>query len=291
MQNPSRLRLRPDFLRRQRALGDDRTADRVRAHYALERELSDRLRRASRTARSLVYSEVYRELFASLPDHPQHRSRAEDPVRVAAQLQRIAGKLRPGSAFLEIGCGDAALGCAAAGRVREAYGLDVTDALIDFAAAPSNFRFLRTSGVEIPLPAGEIDFAYSNQLMEHLHPDDAADQLAEVYRVLKPGGCYMCITPSRATGPHDVSGYFDYEATCLHLREYDYGALRGLFREAGFQNFSCSASIRRRDIPLPYPAVRAAERGLLLLPRQIRASLTNPGSVQAIFGLNALGVK
>ena len=40
------------------------------AHYRLERELSDRLRRASREARSRVYAEVYGELFASLPDHP-----------------------------------------------------------------------------------------------------------------------------------------------------------------------------------------------------------------------------
>jgi len=200
-------------------------------------------------------------------------------------------RLQSDAIFLEIGCGDAALGFAAAEQVRTVYGLDVTDALIDFGAAPANFRFLRTGGVEIPLPANEIDFAYSNQLMEHLHPDDAADQLTEVCRVLKPGGRYMCITPSRVTGPHDVSCYFDYEATCLHLKEYDYGALRGLFRLAGFQNFSCSASIRGREIRLPYPAVRAVERGLLLLPRHIRASLTSSGSAQAILGLTVVAVK
>jgi SAM-dependent methyltransferase len=257
----------------------------------LERELSDRLRSASRTARSLVYTEVYRELYASLPDHPQRCPNIERSARVDGQLRRIAGQLRPQSVFLEIGCGDAALGFAVAGQVRTAYGVDVTEALIDFGAAPPNFRFLLTGGVEIPLPAEAVDFAYSNQLLEHLHPDDAAGQLREVYRVLKPGGRYMCITPSRVTGPHDISCYFDYEATCLHLREYDYGSLRALFRDAGFQQFYCFASIRGRELPLPYAAIRALESSLSSLPAAIRASLTRRSSVQTILGLNVIAAK
>jgi len=263
----------------------------VLAHYILERELSDRLRGTPRENRSRVYSEVYEELFASLPDHPQHRSRFQVLNHVGPQVSRLGNGLHRDSVFLEIGCGDAALAFAMAGRVRKAYGLDVTDALIDFGSLPPNFSFLRTGGVEIPLPSGEVDFAYSNQLMEHLHPDDAADQLTEVYRVLKSGGCYMCITPSRVTGPHDVSCYFDYEATGFHLREYDYGVLQALFRKAGFQNFSCSASIKGREIRVPYFAVRAAERGLLLLPPHVRASLTSSHVVQAILGLTASAVK
>lgn len=272
-------------------MGDDRPADRVVAHYRLERELSDRLRHAPREARSLVYSQVYSELFAALPDHPQRRMPGNARGRLAAMLREIAGKLRPQTVLLEIGCGNAALAIAAAGQVRMAYGLDVTDALIDFANAAPNFKFLRTGGVDIPLPAEAVDFAYSNQLMEHLHPDDAFDQLSEVYRVLKPGGRYMCITPSRVTGPHDVSCYFDYEATCLHLREYDYGALRALFRRAGFRVFACSATIRGREIHLAYPAIRAAERGLLLLPPRIRANLTSSAPVQALLGLTVVAEK
>jgi SAM-dependent methyltransferase len=291
VQNPSPPRLRPDFLSRQQFFGDTRSADRVLAHYVLERELSNRLRRASREARSLVYTEVYRELYALLPDHPQRRPNPNGSARVDGQLYRIAGRLQPQSVFLEIGCGDAALGFAVARQVRTAYGVDVTDALIDFAAAPRNFRFLCTGGVEIPLPAEAVDFAYSNQLLEHLHPDDAADQLREVYRVLKPGGRYMCITPSRVTGPHDISCYFDYEATCLHLREYDYGSLCALFRDAGFQHFSCSASIRGRELRLPYAAIRALESSLLSLPAPIRARLTRHSSAQTVLGLNVIAAK
>lgn len=284
-------RLRPDFASRRHTYGDPRTAERVLAHYLVERRLSDRLRSAPPESRSTVYGEVYHELFAALPDHPQHRAATADRQRIDAQLRRLGGHLRPGATFLEIGCGDAALATAAAPHVGIAYGLDVTDALIDFAAAPANFRFLRTPGVAIPLPDGSVDFAYSNQLMEHLHPDDAADQLAEVYRVLKPGGCYLCVTPSRVSGPHDISCYFDYQATGLHLREYDYGALRRLCRRAGFRRLACSAVVRGRDIRLPYPALRAAEMALLLLPARLRAAVTGAAPVQAILGLNVVAAK
>lgn len=284
-------RFRSDFRRRQRFYRDDRAADRVLAHFVLERELSDQLRCAPPAARSSVYRDVYHQLFATLPDHPQHRSEPDATARASSQLQWIEDELRPDCIFLEIGCGDAAIGFAVADRVRIAYGLDVTDALIDFAKAPANFKFLPTGGVDISLPTNQIDIAYSNQLMEHLHPDDAVDQLMEIYRVLKPGGRYFCITPSRVTGPHDVSGYFGYDATGLHLKEYDYGAMREMFRRAGFRNFSCAALLRGRRITLPYPLIRAAECSLLLLSPRLRAGLTSSGPAQAVLGLTVVAAK
>jgi hypothetical protein len=30
----------------------------------------------------------------------------------------------------------------------------------------------------------------------------------EINRILKPGGQYLCATPSRVTGPHDISVFF-----------------------------------------------------------------------------------
>jgi SAM-dependent methyltransferase len=284
-------RFRPDFRRRQRFYRDDRAAGRVLAHFTLERELSDRLRSAPRAMRSSVYCDVYSQLFAALPDHPQHRSATDSAARASLQLQLIESELGSDRIFLEIGCGDAALGFAAARRVRAAYALDVTDALIDFDKAPANFKFLPTGGVDIPLPADAVDIVYSNQLMEHLHPDDAVDQLMEIYRVLRPRGRYFCITPSRVTGPHDVSGYFGYSATGLHLKEYDYGALSDLFRRAGFRHFACLAVLRGRRVALPYSLIRAAERSLLFLPARLRAALTSSGPVQAILGLTVVAAK
>src|SRR5262249_18317316 len=207
----STLGLRPDFARHRQSSEDKRSPERLFAHYSLERELSNRLRFAPREERLALYTTVYQELFESLPDHPQ-RSPSKDPSRVDAQLRGMVRHLDAGSVFLEIGCGDAAVAFAAAKIVATAYGLDVIDALIDVSTMPANFAFVRTSGVDIPLPDNTVDFAYSYQFMEHLHPNDAVDQLREIQRVLKSGGRYMCITPNRVTGPHDISVYFNYEA-------------------------------------------------------------------------------
>ena len=291
MQHSSSPRLRSDFLQVRRALNDARAADRIIEHYVLERQLSDQLRCAAPESRSATYTEVYKKLFASLPDHPQQDPNSGHPARVDAQLRAIKRHVEPGAIFLELGCGDAALGFAAAGKFSTVYGLDVTDALVDFASAPRNFTFLHTSGTNVPLPAATVDFAYSNQLLEHLHPEDAAEQLQEVRRVLKPGGLYMCVTPSRVSGPHDVSCYFDYEATCLHLREYDYQALRTLFREAGFQSISCRALLRGLELRLPYSVIRTLECSMLMLPDRLRARLTLLEPIRTILGLTIIGVK
>jgi ubiquinone/menaquinone biosynthesis C-methylase UbiE len=272
-------------------LNDARAADRIIAHYVLERQLSDQLRCAPPENRSATYTEVYKRLFASLPDHPQQDPNPGHSARVDAQLREIKRHIAPGAIFLELGCGDAALGFAAAGKVSTVYGLDVTDALVDFASAPQNFRFLHSSGTNVPLPAATVDFAYSNQLLEHLHPEDAVEQLQEVRRVLKPGGRYMCVTPSRVSGPHDISCYFDYEATCLHLREYDYRSLRTLFREAGFQSISCHALLRGLELRLPYSVIRTLECSMLMLPDRLRARLTLLEPIRTILGLTIIGVK
>jgi SAM-dependent methyltransferase len=287
----SQPRFRVDFARRMHRSQDDRPPDRLLAHYVLERQLSDRLRRAPRELRSLLYTKVYRELFASLPDHPQCRAKQPRFESVRTQWQRVMKQIRPEFVFMEVGCGDAALAFAAARHVRTVYGVDVTDTLIDIAMAPPNFAFLRTNGIEIPLEAEKVDFVYSNQLMEHLHPEDAADQLREIHRVLKPGGRYMCITPSKMTGPHDISCYFDYEATCLHLKEYDYGSLRQLFRKSGFRTFGCRVFVRGWELHLPYVAMRTFEYSLSALPPRIRVALTDPSLVQAIMGLNVIAEK
>lgn len=254
--------LRPDFERTRRLNRESRSAERLAAHYALERRLAERLREAAPTDRARIYSEVYSELFAALPDHPQHGAeRAGQSHRVASQLDMLLPLLSGGRRYLELGCGDAAVTFAMASHVRQAFGLDVTDALIDAKSAPENFRFLKTDGVHIPLPSASVDLVYSNQLMEHLHPDDAEAQLREVARVLAPGGLYLCRTPNRLTGPHDISAYFDYQATGFHLREYDYRSLRALMKAAGFRSVQFLIGGPRRA-PMPYPLAAALENAL-----------------------------
>ncbi|MGH6777507.1 MAG: methyltransferase domain-containing protein [Bradyrhizobium sp.] len=279
--------LKPNYLAIQRQYGDVRPPERLIAHYELERRLSDRLRSASRRERPLVYTEIYSELFDRLPDHPQKTRRGAESIRVADRMRLLRPLLKPGAVYLEIGCGSAALPCALAGIAERVLGLDVTDALIDFAAAPSNFQFVRTGGVEISLRDGAVDLAHSDQLMEHLHVEDAEPQLREIYRVLKPGGQYLCTTPSRVTGPHDISVYFDEVPTGFHMREYDYGSLRALLLEAGFSRVRFPLVVRGLRLATPpYPVLRGIERALAAMPSLKRARISG-----ILMGITALATK
>jgi ubiquinone/menaquinone biosynthesis C-methylase UbiE len=288
----SRYKLLPNFAHLRRRLKETRSPEQLIAHYEKERQLSDRLRNASREERRTLYTEAYTQLLAAVAEHPQnHAARPNTVQRVGAQLRAIRDYIRPGCSFLEIGCGDAALACAVARTVSMVYAVDVNDTLFDFLNSPSNLRFLHTNGVSIPLASASIDVAYSNQLMEHLHPADAIDQLKEIYRVLRSAGSYICVTPSRLTGPHDISCYFDYEATCFHLKEYDYGTLHALFQDAGFRQFRCYVWVRGWQIRIPYPVIRTFELLLSGLPPRNRVKLTSLTPVSRILGLYVVGVK
>jgi SAM-dependent methyltransferase len=273
-----------------RRVGDSRGPERLIAHYELERRLADRLRASSRDERAELYAVLYAELFASLPDHPQNAKNADaDAVRTTKELRLLRPMLTPNSVFLELGCGDAKLALAVARLVAKAIALDVTDALVDLTLTPSNFRFVTTSGVEIALPDHSVDLVYSNQLMEHLHVDDVDDQLREIVRVLKPGGRYLCATPSRVTGPHDISGGFSETPTGFHMREYDYGSMRAILLSAGFSRVDFPIVVRGRRLGTPpYPALRALELMLLAMPNGFRRKLR---IVRPLMGVTAIGTK
>jgi SAM-dependent methyltransferase len=280
--------LKPDYLAIQRRRKDTRPPNRLIAHYELERRLADRLRFACRDERSRLYTEVYSELFNSLPDHPQKTTAGTRTDRIAKQVRLLKPRVRRGDVYLEIGCGDALLPFALSGFAREVLGLDVTDALVDFAAAPANFRFLKTNGVEIPLAENSVDLAHSDQLMEHLHVEDAEAQLQEIHRVLRPGGHYVCKTPSSATGPHDISVFFDEVARGMHMREYDYGSLRALMLQAGFSSVQFPLVVAGYWVAAPpYQLLHGIERALQRLPGRLRHSYL----ARFLMGITAVATK
>jgi SAM-dependent methyltransferase len=267
---------------------EPRSIERLQAAYRVEHALRDRLLAACPAERGSLYTEVYQTLFASLPDHPQRtRGDANRSERIAGQLALLAPHLHAATTYLEIGCGDATLTQAVAARVALAYGLDVTPDLIDRTAMPGNFRFVQSGGSDIPLPDTSIDLAYSNQLLEHLHPDDAMTQLREVCRVLRPGGVYLCRTPSRVSGPHDVSAYFAYAACGLHLREYDYRSARATFEAAGFGRVRFIVPFRGRMLMPPGAMLCWLESVAMALPATWRRRLMHAG-LHRLFGIELL---
>jgi SAM-dependent methyltransferase len=199
--------------------------------------------------------------------------------------------LRALSSGLEIGPGDCSVALEAARRVRECIVVDVSTEITRKAEWPDNFHLIISDGSSVPVPEGSVDIAYSNQLMEHLHPDDARQQLVNVQRALKPGGRYICRTPNRLSGPHDISRYFDETATGFHLREYTLTELAKVFRDVGFAHLGAFVVVRGRFLPHPLAPVLTIEWILEHLPRRLCRPLAASRLIQLALGVNLVGRK
>lgn len=277
------------LIRKPRA-DDKRPVEQIIEHYTVEKQLADRLRNATKAERRTLYSSVYDELFQRLPHHPQHVHR-DSASAVASQLRFVNRFLGPESTFLEVGPGDCALSFAVARRVKHVYAVDVSDEITRTHTVPTNFTLALSDGCSVPVPPGTVDVAFSNQLMEHLHPDDASEQLHNLYKALAPGGVYACMTPNRLTGPHDVSRYFSNVAEGLHLKEYSVSELRTLLRNVGFSRVIQYVGKQWLYLRFPLPLTLALEHILDALPARLANSLAESLPVRAVLAIRVVAFK
>lgn len=280
------------FIPRKR--NDPRSPERLREHYAVERELADRVRAAATPEeRRALFATMYEELFRRVPDHPRLAQRAANTAyrdrNVAWNLAQLAPYLRRGCHFLEIGAGDCALSARVAASAERVHAVDISPQAQ--AELPANVRYVMTDGRAIDVPAGSVDVAFSDQLMEHLHPDDASEQLANVHRALKPGGVYVCITPNKLYGPSDISAFFEDEARGFHLCEYTLRDMREVFARAGFGGMHAYVGARGHFFRVPCALLEAFEWTLERLPVRVRRRLADTQVLKALLGLRVAAIK
>jgi SAM-dependent methyltransferase len=273
---------------------DKRTLEQFTQHYLVEKELADRLKSATREERRELYADVYDELFERVPTHPQNTHVASPAQRRAEMLKQfnsLQGLIASDTVYLEIGAGDCALAMHIARFAKQVYALDVAESLAREAARPSNFVLIISDGVSIPVPE-PVDLVYSNQLMEHLHPDDAEEQLRNIYDAMRKGARYFCVTPNRLTGPHDISLVFEEVATGFHLKEYTCTELNRMFRKVGFRQLRYRRRIKGITIQFDSRLFAFAEQVIEHLPRFIRRPLVRFAPVRLAFNsIHLVGVK
>jgi SAM-dependent methyltransferase len=104
-------------------------------------------------------------------------------------------ELQPGQTVLDLGSGggiDVLLSARRVGPAGKAYGLDMTDEMLELAranqkkAGVENAEFLKGAIEEIPLPDNSVDVIISNCVINL--SADKSRVLREAFRVLKPGG-------------------------------------------------------------------------------------------------------
>lgn len=123
------------------------------------------------------------------------------------------GHIHPGETVIDIGCGAGADACIAAmlvGKGGKVFGIDCTPAMIAKASRSASVSglpqavFQEAEMTELPLPDCTADAVISNGAINLAMDKDAV--LAEVYRVLRPGGRLQIADMVRDTSAEDSAG-------------------------------------------------------------------------------------
>lgn len=213
----------------------------LKDQYEYEKKSAIKLLNANRKEREHLYTSIYEEFYKK---YSHHRD-AERNEAKKIQLQLLEPYIDPNYTFLEIGGGNLSLSKEIANIAKQVISLEASK---EDHEDLQNYPNLRVHIANLPpygLQNESIDLAYSCHFIEHIHPEDALEHVSEIHKLLCQGGSYICITPNRIYGPHDVSRTFDKKASGLHLKEYSHYELTELFKNAGFANVKLIPGIAR----------------------------------------------
>jgi SAM-dependent methyltransferase len=177
---------------------------------------------------------------------------------------------------LECGCGAESLGLVLARDNRrwiasDIYVPELFEDLQEHFQPVGPLEFSLIDGVTLEGVADRsVDVVISRSFFEHLLLEDAQRHLRESFRVLRPGGIFVCACPAGVGAPSDVTKEFpEYDTPQgLHIKEYRVRELTADLRRAGF------ARVHSRFLRL---------RGLGVLPPALNRLKRVPPAVAAVF--------
>ncbi|HEX8273493.1 MAG TPA: arsenite methyltransferase [Longimicrobiaceae bacterium] len=151
-------------------------------------------------------------------------------------------ELREGETVLDLGSGggiDVLLSARRVGAAGKAYGLDMTDEMLELArrnqaeAGVENVEFLKGHIEEIPLPEAAVDVVISNCVINL--SADKPRVLREAFRVLKPGGRFaVSDVVVRGEVPAEMRRSMELWVGCV-AGALEEGEFRRLLEDVGFE--------------------------------------------------------
>lgn len=131
------------------------------------------------------------------------RKYAADPIKDMAGYERSVARIRtvltPTDTVFELGCGTGTTALEIASCANRIIATDVSSEMVAIAREKAiagrcpNVEFTVATGERLPFADGSFDAALALNVL-HLLPD-RAQNLAEIHRILKPGGVFVSKTP------------------------------------------------------------------------------------------------
>jgi demethylmenaquinone methyltransferase/2-methoxy-6-polyprenyl-1,4-benzoquinol methylase len=115
----------------------------------------------------------------------------------------------PGVRVLDLACGTGDLAFATAGRGARVIGLDITHRMLQLAHAKSDVvPFVTADMLALPFADQSFDVVTTGYGLRNV--PDIARSIAEVHRVLKPGGAFLSLDFDRPSNPIVRAIYLTY---------------------------------------------------------------------------------
>ncbi|MCC7417587.1 MAG: class I SAM-dependent methyltransferase [Acidobacteria bacterium] len=140
--------------------------------------------------------------------------------------QALAGCTAP--RILDCGCGTGA-NLELLGRFGHACGFDLSPAGLGLARREGRLRTVRASVAAVPFPSGRFDLVTSFDVLYALPPAVEQAAVAEMYRLIRPGGYALVNVAAMPL----LRG--DHSMLSRELRRYSRATLRALLGGAGFR--------------------------------------------------------
>jgi SAM-dependent methyltransferase len=219
--------------------GVEISAEMVQRHWSLERELTRRLLCSTPDRRWETFEQCYTSLYSELPWLNQSVGVQADQDSPAERFRGWADLIgaSPKSIY-EIGSGHADMLRYLVSLGHRGKATEITrERGRHDADGVGPLEWGTTDGVHLDrfeLP-GSWDYVVSDQVIEHLHPDDLVEHLRSARAILVEGGEYILSTPHRYRGPSDVSALFGADVACgMHLKEYTYREMIRALKTSGY---------------------------------------------------------
>ncbi|WP_048118526.1 class I SAM-dependent methyltransferase [Methanosarcina vacuolata] len=219
---------------------DDITEEMILKHWNLEKTLTSEILKSNSENRWEItdrcYTTLYRELwwlnkFTNSNNNISPSIKYKNIIEILGYPPKKIYEIGSGKAELITYLASCGFECKATEITRERGG--------KYASEVPNLSWGISDGIHLNKfeKSGSYDVVISDQVIEHLHPDDIIEHFKNVNSILSSEGKYIFITPHKHMGPADISRVFKCEKPFgMHLKEYTYKELKNSLEKAGFKD-------------------------------------------------------